>query len=447
MAKRAHRIVVGSRHGGTRRWMFTLQPCKRFDFSWADWFFAVRACLAPPPWAAACEQLERRWAPDGSGFVSLSVRSAFDLFLRTAGTKWQAGDEIIFTALTIPHMPSIARRHGFQPVAADIDPLTGAWNPTALEALVGPRTRAVVAAHLFGARMDLAPTLAVARRHNLVVVEDCAQAYAGPNWRGHDGAHISLFSFGPLKTATAFGSALACVRDAATRHAMRHLSRQAPAQPTGVYLRRLLRYGALQAAANPLAYRAITALANCLGLDVSQWIDRATRSLRSDTAEQLRRRPCAAALAVLDRRIREGSAPVDRRRAPAQTLLRALGPSAPLPTARVEPHGRWMIPALCQNRDELRAALRLEGFDAMRARLAPVADGEHPTPGANTLAEALCLPFDPRMTERDLLRLAAAARPFLLATETVEVKTSGDSADLPESPPRDVGENPSDSEH
>ena len=418
--------------------MLGLHPCKRLDFSWADWLFAVRACLAPPPWTEACERLERGWAPDGSGLVCLSVRSAFDLFLRVAGPKWPAGDEIIFTALTIPDMPAIARQHGFRPVALDVDRLTTAWDTDGLEALVGPRTRAVVVTHLFGARLDLAPTLAAARRRDLVVVEDCAQAYTGPDWRGHTGADISLFSFGPLKTATAFAGALASVRDATTRRAMRRLSRQTPAQSTGVYLRRVFRYGAVQAASNPLAYGAIAALAERLGVDASKWADSATRISQADAAQGMRQRPCAAALAVLERRIREGSAPVARRQAPARALLDALGPSASLPTSRAEPHGRWMIPALCEDSDGLRAALRIEGFDAMRARLAPVADGEHPTPGANALADALCLPFDPRMTERDLLRLAAVARPFLSGVEmgdggnrALEAKAQRDPSDRP----------------
>lgn len=404
---------VDGRDTGKRRFRLRLHPCKRFDFSWTDWLFAVRVCLAPPLWARACEDLERAWSPDGDAVACVSARAAFDLFLGAAGAGWQAGDEIIFTALNIPAMPAIARRHGFRPVALDIDPLSAAWDADALDALVGPRTRAVVVAHLFGARAPLAPTLAVAARRRLTVIEDCAQAYVGPHWRGHPDADVSLFSFGPLKTATAFGGALARVRDAPTRQAIRRALRSAPAQPTAQQLRRLALYALLRMATTPVAYGAIVALAEALGAQPAQWANKATRNAPSDEVDAPPRRPSAALLALLARRVAQGAAPVARRDPAARALLAALGPDAPVPARHAKPHGYWLLPVLANAIDELRATLRREGFDAMPARLQPVVDGEHPTPGADALASALCLPFDPRMGQRELQRLGAVARRFL----------------------------------
>ena len=387
--------------------------CKRFDFSWADWRHAIRACLAPPSWGEARAQAERAFSPAGDAIACISARSGFDLFLRVAGAKWRPGAEIIFTALTIPDMPALARRHRFRPVPLDVDPLTAEWDAAALSRLVTPRTRAVVVAHLFGARVDLTATLAEAQRLGLSVIEDCAQAYAGPHWRGHPAADVSLFSFGPLKTATALGGAFARVRDAATRRAMRAIAGRAPVQPTGEYLRRLFRYGLLQAGSAPRAYGAITALADKLRVPARAWAENATRSLpEGSEPAALRRRPSAANLALLARRLGEGMAPVARRQPPAQVLLDALGPQAPLPTRHAAPHGHWLVPALCDDAEALRAALAAEGFDAQTARLAPVA-GDFPTPGADRLARAVCLPFDPRMADGELERLGALARPWL----------------------------------
>ena len=403
MTVRPKRWPPGGRHA-----------CKRLDFSWRDWACAARACVSPPPWNAARERLERRFSTAGDALACLSARAGFDLFLRVAGGRWAPGDEIVFTALTIPDMPALARRHGFRPVPLDVDPLTAEWEPQALARLVNPRTRAVVVAHLFGARVDLAATLAIAEQHGLVVIEDCAQAYAGPDWQGHEAADLSLFSFGPLKTATAFGGALARVRDPTVLRAMRTLHRQQPLQGTGEYLRRVFRYGLLQAASTPRVYGAIMALAAQLGVDMNAWANRAVRSLPlgSSTAS-LRRRPAAANLAVLARRLAQGRAPVARRRAPAQALLQALGPDVRAPTRHAEPHGYWMMPVLTTAPDTLRATLSAHGFEAMPARMAPVADGRHATPGANRLASALCLPFDPSMSRDALQRLGALARPLL----------------------------------
>jgi dTDP-4-amino-4,6-dideoxygalactose transaminase len=69
------------------------------------------------------------------------------------------------------------------PVFADVDPLTGSLDPAAVEAAVTERTRAIIPVHLGGRPVDLDAILEVARKHNLVVVEDCAHAH-GAQWRG-----------------------------------------------------------------------------------------------------------------------------------------------------------------------------------------------------------------------------------------------------------------------
>ena len=391
-----------------------LWPCKRFDFSWADWRFALKAALAPPLQTG----LEAPCGPGGAGrpgLACLSVRAAFDLYLRVQ--RWRRGDEVIFSALTVPDMPALARRHGLTVRAVDIDPGTGAWDADALEARCGPRTRAVVVAHLFGARQDLRPTVAVARRRGVSVVEDCAQAYAGPGWQGAPEADLSLFSFGPMKTATALGGALAFTREPALAAAMRDVSAHDPPQPTGAYLRRVLAFGALQGLAEPRAFGALNALADAAGWDLTALIHRATRNVRGgDLAGSLRRRPCGALLAVLERRLEEGEAPWQRRRAAALTLLAALGDGvARAPTSEAHPHGYWMVPVQAKDGAALKRGLKEAGFDAMQCRLAPVEDGVTPTPGARRLAAAWCLPCDPTMPAAELRRLGALTRRLLAA--------------------------------
>ena len=419
--------------------MLAMWPCKGFDFSWEDWRFAVRACVSPPSRGAGQAALERRWAPAGHALACLTARSAFDLLLRAR--RWPAGDEIVFSALTVPAMPELARRHGLRPVPLDINPLTAEWDDDDLAARMGPRTRAVVLAHLFGARADIGNAIALAHERGATVVEDCAQAYAGPGWSGHPQADVSLFSFGPMKTATALGGALATIRDDALANAMRSVMRRDAVQPTAEYLRRVLAYGALKAASHPAAFGAAHAALDAVGQDVAALTQRLTRSVPANGVEAaIRRQPCAALLAVLQRRLREGDAPLERRRAAAAALHGALGPSVPVPagcaarapasrarrceraqsdgdaaqrgqslgaaetpgTAR--PHGHWVVPVLAKDGAALRRGLRQAGFDASHHRLQPVTDGHTPTPGARRLAEAICLAFDPAMPCAELRR-------------------------------------------
>ena len=381
-------------------------PCKRFDFTWADWRFALKACLSPPRRENVAARIESLWSEDRDAILCLTARSAFDLFLRAK--QWNSGDEIIFSALTVPDMPHIARQHGLRPVPLDIDPLTTAWDAGALEQLVGPRTRAVVLAHLFGARVDLEAAVAVARRHGVAVVEDCAQAYAGPAWSGHPHADLTLFSFGPMKIATAFGGALVHVREPQLRSQMAAILERDPAQPTREFLRRVLLYGVLKGASKPSVFSALVSLANILEFDREGWIRGLTRNVpRESLMNHIRRRPCAALLGLLERRLREGEAPVARRVEPGCVLFRTLGREVELPTRGASTHAYWMVPVLVRDREAVKSHLRRQGFDAMSERLSVVSDGSSAAPGAERLADAVYLPFDPEMPGSELERLGA----------------------------------------
>ena len=379
-------------------------PCKRFDFTWGDWRFALNACLSPPRRDSVTARIENLWSADRNTIACLTVRSAFDLYLRAK--KWDPGDEIIFSALTVPDMPHIARQHGLRPVPLDIDPLTTAWDARALQQLIGPRTRAIVLAHLFGARVDVNPAVAVARRHGAAVVEDCAQAYAGPCWSGHPKADLTLFSFGPMKIATAFGGAIARVRRPQLCAEMRALLERDPVQATSEYLRRVLLYGVLKGASNPSIFAALVSSSNLLGLDREGWIRALTRNVpREPLLRYIRRRPCAALLGMLERRLGEGEGPVTRRAEPGGALFRTLGREVALPTRQARTHSYWMVPVLVRDREAVKSQLRRQGFDAMSERLGVVSDGCSMAPGAERLADALYLPFDPEMPGSELERL------------------------------------------
>jgi dTDP-4-amino-4,6-dideoxygalactose transaminase len=123
------------------------------------------------------------------------------------------GDEVIVPAFTFIASAWGATYVGAKPVFADIEEGTFNLDPAALEAAVTPRTKGVVAVHLFGlpARMD--EIMAVARRHGLFVIEDCAQAVGGR----YQGTPVGLlgdagtFSFYPTKNLGGCGEGGALV--------------------------------------------------------------------------------------------------------------------------------------------------------------------------------------------------------------------------------------------
>ncbi|MDY7533332.1 DegT/DnrJ/EryC1/StrS family aminotransferase [Pseudomonas sp. Bout1] len=89
----------------------------------------------------------------------------------------EPGDEIILSPVTdigtvIPVLAQLA-----VPVFADVDPLTQNLDPASIEKNITPRTRAIIVTHVFGHPADMDAIMAIARKHNLFVIEDCAQAH------------------------------------------------------------------------------------------------------------------------------------------------------------------------------------------------------------------------------------------------------------------------------
>jgi len=117
------------------------------------------------------------------------------------------GDEVITSPYTFFATAGSIARTGARPVFVDIDPATYNINPALIEAAVTPRTKVVMPVHLFGQMADMSPIVAVARRHNLVVIEDAAQAI-GAEYEGRRAGtfgEYGCFSFFPSKNLGGFG--------------------------------------------------------------------------------------------------------------------------------------------------------------------------------------------------------------------------------------------------
>lgn len=125
-----------------------------------------------------------------------------------------AGDEVIVPGLTWVACASAVLAINAVPVIVDIDPLSLCLSPGAVEAAIGPRTRAIMAVHLYNAVADLDGLLALAQKHGLDLIEDCAQAH-GARWRGQrvgSVGKVGTFSMQNGKVLTS-GEGGACICD------------------------------------------------------------------------------------------------------------------------------------------------------------------------------------------------------------------------------------------
>jgi dTDP-4-amino-4,6-dideoxygalactose transaminase len=89
----------------------------------------------------------------------------------------------------------------------DVDPVTYTMNPALIEAAITPKTKAIIPVHLYGQMADMDPIMEIAKKHNLIVLEDACQAH-GAEYKGKKAGsigHMGAFSFYPGKNLGACG--------------------------------------------------------------------------------------------------------------------------------------------------------------------------------------------------------------------------------------------------
>jgi dTDP-4-amino-4,6-dideoxygalactose transaminase len=138
---------------------------------------------------------------------------ALHLILRAYGVS--PGDEVIVPSNTYIATWLAVSQVGAVPVPVEPDPRTYNIDPAGVEAAITPRTRVILPVHLYGQTADMDPLLALARRHDLKVVEDAAQAH-GARYRGRRAGALgdaAAFSLYPGKNLGALGDGGAITTD------------------------------------------------------------------------------------------------------------------------------------------------------------------------------------------------------------------------------------------
>jgi len=135
------------------------------------------------------------------------------------------GDQVITTPLTFMATANAVLHAGATPVFADVDPTTGNLDPAAVEAAIGPRSRAILAVHLYGVMCDMPALQRVAERAGLVLVEDAAHCVEGRRGEARPGSHseAACFSFYATKNLSAGEGGAIALHDAERRDLLRRL--------------------------------------------------------------------------------------------------------------------------------------------------------------------------------------------------------------------------------
>ena len=143
--------------------------------------------------------------PMMNGTVTMEVA------LRAADIGW--GDEVIVPAYTFMATAAAPLAAGAIPVLVDIDPGNYCMDPMKFEEAITPQTKAVIVVHLGAQMTDMDAVMAIAKKHNLLVIEDCAHAH-GAKWRGMGAGAIGDFGSFSLQSSkiitTGEGGVLTC---------------------------------------------------------------------------------------------------------------------------------------------------------------------------------------------------------------------------------------------
>ncbi|WKL58779.1 DegT/DnrJ/EryC1/StrS family aminotransferase [Asticcacaulis sp. ZE23SCel15] len=298
--------------------------------------------------------------------AGLSVRTLFDAALTTLIPELGAGS-IVMSAVNIETMRMIAESHGLDVHAVDIVSETLLPTPQALEqALKDSGARIVVIAQLYGAVSDLKPLAEVCRRHEAVLIEDAAQAFCGDFHRGDPAADLSLFSFGPVKRATALGGAVAVIGAPERAEAMSAILNHWPMRGEGWLRARAVKIVGLKLASWPLIYGLIIRVLEGMGKDPDAIIGRLARGFSvGNILTQIRYRPPRALLRLLARRLGQGH-DLRKRRNRAIEVAIGLPKGATLLATEATKNAYWVMPVVCGDPDEVVVRARRQGIDVTR---------------------------------------------------------------------------------
>jgi dTDP-4-amino-4,6-dideoxygalactose transaminase len=379
--------------------------------------------LIEGPHIAAFEQAFQARLGAGTAIATSYGRMAFYHIINALALP--AGSEIIVPALTFWVIPELARRAGLRPVFADVDPATFTLDPSAFERAITPRTRAVVPTHLYGLPCDMDPIMAIARRHGLAVIEDCAHAL-GATYRGQqvgtfgDGA---LFSFQTLKPLNAFGGGMALVRDPAVAQRVRAATDALPWPDEGRIRNRFKIGRAQRFFSSPLMFTLVPFpilwVTSFFGANPDVYLWEKVRPLDPLPRAYLERFPNAqgavglAGLKYLDdwnRASQRHARVIDRVVAGAPNI------AAPVvPPDRTHVYYQYCL--YVPDRDELVRKCIRRGVDIetlhvdVCTRLPLFADlAPAPTPGADRCSDAVQIPVYASLTDGQVARIATTVR-------------------------------------
>lgn len=344
--------------------------CVFIDAEWKDIAYSIAQCVrCHGNRAKLNSQLQTMWINKSNQnpvLPCLSVRTGLDLYLRVM--NYAPGSEVIMSAINIPDMVYIVRHHGLKVVPWDVHIETTSPKLELLESLITEKTVAILVAHLYGKWCDMDAIINTARRKNINVIEDCAESFCGFERLGHPDSDISLFSFGVIKYYTAFGGAIAKVKDRNVFKAMSDMSSKYPIQTHSNYLKKILKYTFVYIFLDcPSVVQPSMAFTRTFNIDHKKFVIKFLRGFPDQLIEKIRQQPSAALLqTMLYRLSRFNQGDFSTCSVKGEYVKERLPESVTLVGSSTEVNNYWLFPILVNSPDTFVKTLNAMGIDAYR---------------------------------------------------------------------------------
>ena len=362
--------------------MIKVYPRKKLDFTYKNIFQALIYSLTKGEDVA--EDIEKLW-PNENVVVGLSVRSIFDLLLTEQ--KYKSGSEIIMSGITIPDMLKIVKAHDLNVVPVDIDMQNLQVGETAIANAITDKTVMVVIAHLFGSRMDMEPVYkALINRPDILVIEDCAQAYGGiKDYTKQSKTDLSMFSFGSIKSITALGCAIGFTSNYELFSTIKKRFSTYDRVKNKQFRSKVLKYFLLKILSEPLFYGIFISICKILNIDYDKAIISTVRNFPSDELlRSIRMYPSNSQLKYLLYRLMNVDEDHFNKRIKAGDYVSKRLQNTNVHGVDNDTHSYWLFPIRTEKRAVLVKELREAGFDATftSTQLIPIkpSDNRHNEP-------------------------------------------------------------------
>lgn len=364
----------------------------------------------------------------GSTHAVMVPSARYGLYLLLQALGIGDGDQVIVPALTYFAVPAMVPLLGARPVFADIGATTHVLDPAAFEAAITDQTRAVVPTHLFGTPCDMDAIRRIARKHDVTVIEDCAQS-TGARYRNIRVGNLgdaAYYTFGLTKNMTTLSGAMITTDDDAVADKIRAIIKAGQRTPRKKLAREAATGLAMFFATHPLVYWATVhpalVLGNKLGDDPIH--ERfGEPELRYDqlpphyqATSQARAAQAAVGLAQLNRLEALNGARIRNGRKLDAGLAHVPGLTVPTYPEGAEPIYMSFV-VHHERRDDLAAALRRRGVDTTIGYMSDCSSNPlfsefaATCPNARAAFERLLhIPVHPNLSDKDVAHMIEATR-------------------------------------